>query len=67
MTLKKNMTGPQAVKHVEDLAKSEGISVPELLARAGVVRETLWTWKTKRNKPNPRTIIAIESVCTFNK
>lgn len=65
--MKKNLTPLQAVRHVTGLAQKEGVSLEELLARARVDRSTFWRWKNKKKNPNPRTIIAIESVCTFNK
>lgn len=63
MTKTKKLSAAAAVKRVQELARQEGVEVPELLARAGVDRVTFWAWKNKKREPNPRTIMVIESVC----
>ena len=58
----KKMTASKAVKIVEHLAKSEGITVGELLARAGVDRTTWWAWQNNKRTPDKRTLLAIQLV-----
>ena len=51
------MTNAQLVEHIKSRSYASGVTVADLLAKAGVSGGTLWRWKNQPEvKPHPITL-----------
>jgi transcriptional regulator with XRE-family HTH domain len=52
---------------IEARAQREGLSIPDLLKRAGINRATWWRWSTGRFQPRAETVDRIEAALKLSR